>query len=107
MSLKRKTGIIAFTDILGYSSFMENNDIGEQLEKVLTMLGTLPNSIKPDIKKWFEGENASAITEELHAMIDSIQYLVVSDSILTMMEFNEFEDETVSGLQWCMFTNGI
>ncbi len=54
--MQRKLGIIAFTDIPGYSELMKNNDVGEQLESVLKLIYEIPDRISPFIITLFDGK---------------------------------------------------
>jgi hypothetical protein len=47
-------GLIAFFDILGYQSFLENNSATQSAEKVLKLITEIPEQTKSEVsKRWF------------------------------------------------------
>lgn len=92
----RKNGLVAFVDILGYSSLMELNDVGEQLSLTLQLISSIPeeaksmiNSSLEESKAKIEGETESEAGNILMESLDKIKFLVISDSILVYMEIEE------------------
>ena len=65
--MNRKKGIVAFADILGYSSLMENSDIGENTEKILKLINELPKT-----QKELQLTSFKATGKEISKRIDSI-----------------------------------
>jgi len=81
---RTQNGLVGFFDILGYQSFLENNDAEDAASEVLTVItnigsitgNALISSLKhPD--------------ERLKELIDGIQWLVFSDTILMAMAWDE------------------
>ena len=71
-----KKGIVALLDILGYQSFLENNEPSTAVDEVLKALIDAPTYTKNHLKDVF------AKHEEIVHMVDSMQPLIFSDSIL-------------------------
>jgi len=93
--IPRKIGLIAFTDILGYSSLIEYNDVGEQLFKTLELLSQLPDEVilimakySTEAVKNHRGIPLGEIPFEFESHINNINSLIISDSILTYLEID-------------------
>ena len=76
---KSQSGIIGFFDILGYQSFMENNEnvAGATAEKVLNFMVNLENNIPERILL-----NISRNYKVVKKLLNEIKFLVFSDTIL-------------------------
>lgn len=79
--IKIQTGLIGFFDILGYQSFLENNDPEVATSEVLSIISGVGDSIS---KHFLSFEEMSS--EDIKRMVNSIQWLVFSDTILMAME---------------------
>ena len=90
--MDRKKGIVAMLDILGYSSLIENNDVGENTAKILDIINSLP---KNEVEKRYQKYDR----EKLKEVVSSISYLVFSDTILLTIEVDE-KHNTLKGIYW-------
>jgi hypothetical protein len=80
-------GLIAFFDILGYQSFLENNSATESAEKVLGFINDIPNTVKKNVSKaWLEAanQNRHMISNEI---VDSFNHLIFSDTIVLSVKY--------------------
>ena len=91
---KTKNGLIGFFDILGYQSFLENNDAETAASEVLHTINSIDTKVSSGLIA-----SVKEPGEELKEVVDSIQWLVFSDTILMAMEWDE-----ASTHKWAVFT---
>jgi hypothetical protein len=112
-------GIIAFFDILGYQSFLENNSASESALQVLDLITKIPVEVRQEwsstwntVKNKENPKSPSDITKRL-------THLIFSDTILLTMPIEETDSQRVRDealafmgmmsmhLQYRMFLNGL
>lgn len=81
---KTQNGLIGFFDILGYQSFLENNDAETAALEVLDIINNIGTIVSSGLIASLRDPN-----EKQKKMVESIQWLVFSDTILMAMEWNE------------------
>lgn len=91
---KTTNGLIGFFDILGYQSFLENNDAETAASEVLDTINNIDTRVSSGLMASVK-ENG----EDLKAAVDSIQWLVFSDTILMAMEWDEADT-----YRWAVFS---
>ena len=79
--IKIQSGLIGFFDILGYQSFLENNDPEIATFEVLNIISGVGDSIGKHVLSYEEMSDENA-----QRLVNSIQWLVFSDTILMSME---------------------
>jgi hypothetical protein len=89
-----QNGLVGFFDILGYQTFLENNDVETATSEVINIINDIGSTVKTSVIGVLE-----APTDEDKKKIEDIQWLVFSDSILMLMEWDE-ED----AYKWGLFT---
>lgn len=96
--MNRTNGIIALVDILGYSAFMENNDVGENTLKILELVNSLPKTEKEFQLESFGDDHDKKTLKA----IESIQFMVFSDSILFSMPFTDSKDNETKTIDYAI-----
>src|SRR5947207_965988 len=81
---KIQNGLIGFFDILGYQSFLENNDEDIAVIEVLNTINNIGRIVSNSIIKSLKEPDDSG-----REILDNIQWLVFSDTILMAMEWDE------------------
>lgn len=96
---KSQYGIIGFFDILGYQSFLENNEdaAAEATEKVLNFMVNLEKHIPSRIRNIFKNSKA------LRKLVNEIEFLVFSDTILLTSKYDGNEDLERKTDKWFLF----
>lgn len=96
---KSQYGIIGFFDILGYQSFLENNEdiAGVVTEKVLNFMVNLKKYIPTRILKIFGN------SEAVKPMLNEIKFLVFSDTILLTCTYVKDDDLDRKIDKWVLF----
>ena len=96
---KSQYGIIGFFDILGYQSFLENNEdvTGEATEKVLNFIVNLEKNIQSRVR------NILKNSKNFKKLVDEIKFLVFSDTILLTSTYvkNAALDRKID--KWALF----
>jgi hypothetical protein len=122
--MKTQNGLIGFFDILGYQNLLEKNEPEDIADKVIPILenikSTVPEKMKEFTKLFDENEPiVSPIEKEgLDEIVDSIKWLIFSDTILLSMPVENLEDKnneiicvlflaTCNILQKSMFKEGL
>lgn len=81
-------GIVAFFDILGYQSFLENNSATETALKVLDLINELPKLTSRSVSDFWinhEAAHGAAVIK----MPEHCSHLIFSDSIVLTIPFEE------------------
>jgi hypothetical protein len=81
---KAQNGLIGFFDILGYRSFLENNDV-ERATEVLDII----NNIKSDVTVDLQRRALNDPQGNREKILENIKWLVFSDTILMAMPWNK------------------
>lgn len=81
---KTQDGLIGFFDILGYQSFLENNDVETAVVEVLNTLNNIGTTVNSRIMR-----SLGELDERDNEILDKIQWRVFSDTILLAMEWKE------------------
>ena len=97
---KSQYGIIGFFDILGYQSFLENNEdvAGEATEEVLNFIVTLEKRIPERILL-----NISRNYKAVKKLLNEIKFLVFSDTILLTSTYVKNDDLDRKIDKWALF----
>jgi hypothetical protein len=78
-------GLIAYFDILGYQSFLQNNSASATAETVLELITHLPQQVKGVVSKSYqELESNKEVAKQIS---DSVRHLIFSDTILLSIEY--------------------
>jgi hypothetical protein len=94
-------GLIAFLDILGYQSFLENNSATESALKVLEMVTTLPKDTHTQVaQEWSANKLDKSIT-------DSLQHVIFSDTIVLLIPFEKDEKKAVQAVTYMVTLAGV
>lgn len=88
------TGLVGFFDILGYQTFLENNDVETATSEVINVINDIGGTVKTSLLGVMK-----APTHKDTKIVEGIQWLVFSDSILMLMEWAD--DNTY---EWGIFT---
>ncbi len=102
MSTSTKTGLVGFFDILGYQNLLEQNEPEVIAEEVLPILIGLKNSIKANIYDVMKLAKASERKKIIEPIVESMEWLVFSDTILLTLAFNE-NDVSLNHYYWFVF----
>lgn len=89
-------GIIGFFDILGYLSFLKKNTTSAATEEVLNTLSNLNSLVRDQLSSWDE-------LEPIRDIIDSIKWLIFSDTILIYTHFPFNEPRESQYFRWSAF----
>lgn len=81
---KTQNGLIGFFDILGYQSFLENNDADIATSEVLNIINNIGTIVSSGLIDMMNEPD-----ERDKQVLDSIRWLVFSDTILMAMEWDE------------------
>ena len=78
-------GLIAFFDILGYQSFLENNGTSDSARKVLKLITETPSKVKNEIGNYAYGKIEEP--EELKEAKKALKHLIFSDTVVLSIEY--------------------
>jgi hypothetical protein len=90
-----KTGIIGFFDILGYQSFLENNEVGDAVKTVLDSFLTMPKQCRDHFDQILGKKD-----ERANQILDEIESLIFSDTILLTCPYNSADDDETKLVRW-------
>jgi hypothetical protein len=96
--MSSQTGIVGFFDILGYQNLLEKNEPEEIAETVIPFLTGILPEITDKLKEYIALGAAKAGHKSI---IDSIKWLVFSDTILLTIPIQESEED----VRWVKWTN--
>lgn len=102
--MDKKTGLVAFFDILGYQNFLEKNEPEIAAEKIAELMKKLKTFRSEALLKFFAGFNeAESIVKPL---LEKLIYLVISDAILLTLETDmgnklDYENSRTLFLVYC------
>ena len=80
-------GIIAFFDILGYQSFLENEFSIATAKKVLELIIGLPEIAKEEVRHRFRDQLPPLLNTTVNDVHDAMTYLIFSDTIVLSIAF--------------------
>ena len=83
-AVKTQNGLIGFFDILGYKSFLENNDVDIAVIEVLNTINNIGRIVRSKIIRSFKEPD-----DRGREILARIQWRVFSDTILMAMEWDE------------------
>lgn len=89
-----ENGLVAFFDILGYQSFLENNDAEIATSKIIDIINESGMAVSSQMIT-----NIETMTDADKEVLKSIQWLVFSDTILMLMKWDR-----ASFREWMVFT---
>jgi len=97
-------GIIAYFDILGYQSFLENNSASDTADDVLDLITTLPVEVKTELEEVWHQSTPEHCWEDVKEMPQRVKHLVFSDTIVLLLPFDEKQVKSgwMSGAFACM-----
>lgn len=99
--MNKKTGLIAFFDILGYQSFLEQNEPEDAAEKILQFVKKVKDFPKDTFTKLFKESPLG--TDYLAILQKEITCIIISDAIILSLETDN--SQTVdSALRTSYFT---
>ena len=86
--MNKKTGLIAFFDILGYQSFLEQNEPEIAAEKILQFIKKVKDFPKDTFAKLLTSnkEERPESLKDLTRLLNEITYLIISDAIILTLE---------------------
>ena len=84
-------GLIAFFDILGYQSFLENNSAEDNAKHVLDLINQLPNSVKKEFPQHWKPQFEPMIGKKFQSLVDAQQHVIFSDTIVLALPYLEQE----------------
>jgi hypothetical protein len=91
--VRMRTGLVGYFDILGYQSFLENNEEEDAARLVLTVLNGIPGKIHEDLLKTLKNDTRDGANPEkdgyLADIAKSLHHLFISDSIFLTMPCKE------------------
>jgi hypothetical protein len=82
-------GLIAFFDILGYQSFLENNSASESALKVLDLITGIPKANVIRLSKQWNANETKALGETAKEIAASLRHLIFSDTIVLSLPYPE------------------
>jgi len=105
--MNKKNGIVAFFDILGYQNIIINNDV-EQVANIITeTILELPIKVQSGIKEMLTRSssiiNDNKKNELVYKVINDIDFLIVSDSILIFLPVDDASFDEWSNIYWGLF----
>lgn len=89
-------GLIAFFDILGYQSFLENNSATESALEVLDLITAIPLKAKQDTENIWKTNVAKGQSPEILAIGDNLKHVIFSDTIVLIVPY---PDEVSEGFR--------
>ena len=91
-------GIVGFFDILGYQSFLDNNEpeeaASEVLEQILALSTTIPDTMRETIK------GNKKLVEE---MVNELRWLIFSDTVLLSIRLPHDDSDRRLAARWVVF----
>ncbi len=103
-----KEGIVGFFDILGYQSFLENNEAGDAVNVVINTLADSPEKEGEFRSKYvsYVGDRMEKEIEKAHfqKLVKRTDHLVFSDTILLTLEQDSAADSAMVKHEWGFFT---
>lgn len=97
--IRTEEGIVAFLDILGYSSFLQNNEPEEAAKTVRDHLLNAPENTKKVFEKVYKEPTATAVKKH----VDRFRWLIFSDTILLTNSYKPEDSQTAKALRWTVF----
>jgi hypothetical protein len=91
--------MVAFLDILGYSSFLQNNEPEEAAKTVRDHLLNAPDNTKKVFEKVYKDPTATAVKKH----VDSFRWLIFSDTILLTNSYKPEDPQNTKALRWAVF----
>jgi len=104
--IQPEIGFIGFFDILGYSQIMLNNNIHKTSQFVSDTLMNIPKDLISRLRNIHANDNNQQMghpfdAEEWQRMLDKVQWIIFSDSILISMPMNpEMDALSQTNLIW-------
>ncbi len=95
-----KMGIVGFFDILGYQSFLENNDVGMAVRAVLEALSAEDIAVRENVKKFFAGGTNEEFVSQVLSEMES---LVFSDTILLTSPYGLADHVDKKSIHWLIY----
>ncbi len=92
-------GIVAYLDILGYTSFLENNEPEGAAQTVLEILLAAPKTAEEAHLSIFQGAD---IKEYAQTLLNGLKWLIYSDSILVALPCPKTSGPDEKSLKWTL-----
>jgi hypothetical protein len=98
-----QTGLVGFFDILGYKNLLERNEPEIIADEVIPILTGIQSDVAGQIQSMisFLGSSEETI-DKMNKIIESIQWLVFSDTVLITMPINSIDDVQIL-TSWTFF----
>lgn len=103
-------GMVAFMDILGYTSFLQNNEPEVAAQTVLNNLLNAPKSVDDFFDKAIEtvgGTNASEGAKFIKNQVDRQKWLIFSDTILVTSAYEPTDSAIEKAFGWSLFLQSL
>jgi hypothetical protein len=88
--IKTKSGLVGFYDIMGYQSFLENNDAEIATSEVLRIISGISSRVNQHISSILDAliddADKKNFSSQIKEYVGKIQWLVFSDTILMLLE---------------------
>ena len=97
--MDKKTGLVAFFDILGYQNFLKKNEPEIAADKIAELIKDL-KGFQSDTFLSFLSESKR---DKIGAVVKNIEYLVISDAILLTLETNKENKDYTRNLRVFLF----
>lgn len=94
--MDRKTGLVAFFDILGYQNFLEKNEPEIAAEAITELIKKL-KTFKSETYLSVFGEEVKSVAKPI---VGNIVYLVISDAILLTLEAHKSNEQDYAYFQF-------
>lgn len=91
--------IVGFFDILGYGSFLENNDAADAIEPVLKLFDLMPQEIRDYYASLIQNWAGKSLVQ---GVLDATKSLVFADTIVLILPYTS-PDDTRKALKWSLF----
>jgi hypothetical protein len=101
VEISSMNGIVGFFDILGYTSFLENNEPDDIAKKVVALQNDLPRKV-PNIAKDLLNKDCE-LASIMVDYIKQIRWIIFSDTILISSHYRNQDDINIKLDDWLLF----
>src|SRR2546423_14599742 len=104
--LHTEYGVIGFFDILGYTSFVENNSPRDAAQLVVDVLFRAREEVPALIREEFMRIDHAKVDHDFEEDMAAVQWLIFSDTILLTMPYavlQPAEVTTANAWRWILF----
>jgi len=97
-----KHGIVGFFDILGYSSFLENNPVEMAVEVIRNFQIRIPEEVTKRVTDMIPSGSQPASEESL-SLLMKMKWLVFSDTIVIALSYDASINPLMNYMNWLVF----